>query len=76
MTPELYEQCKRAMHVIVPDGRQLRGGQGCLYILQVLGYRYTAAILGIWPLYRVVDLGYGLVARNRHVFARWFAKCL
>lgn len=75
MTPELYEQCQHAMHVIVPDGRLLRGGEGGRYILQVLGYRNTAAVLGVWPLRWFVNLGYDLVARNRHVFARWFAKC-
>ncbi len=75
MTPALYEACKRAMHVVTPDGRLLRGGQGCLHILHVLGYRYIAAVLGIWPLSWFVNLGYDLVARNRYVFARWFAKC-
>ncbi|ETX01487.1 MAG: hypothetical protein ETSY2_37155 [Candidatus Entotheonella gemina] len=74
MTPELYEQCKLAMHVVMPDGRVLRGGRASLYILHTLGYRSIATVLGLWPLW-CVDLGYDLVARNRYVFARWFAKC-
>ncbi len=75
MTPELYEQCKLAMHVVMPDGRVLRGGRASLYILHTLGYRSIATVLGLWPLGWCVDLGYDLVARNRYVFARWFAKC-
>lgn len=75
MTPELYERCKLAMHVIIPDGRVLRGGRACLYILHALGYRSTATVLGCWPLSWCMDLGYKLVAKNRYVLARWFAKC-
>jgi predicted DCC family thiol-disulfide oxidoreductase YuxK len=75
MTPDLYEQCKRTIHVVCPDGRLLRGGSGCLYILHILGYRRTAAVLGCWPLSWCIDVGYRLVARNRHVLARWFANC-
>ncbi len=75
MTPELYEQCKYAMHVITPEGRVLRGGRSGLYILDILGYRKTAMVLGWWPLSWGVDLGYRLVARNRYVLARWFGNC-
>ncbi len=75
MTLELYEQCQHAMHVVVPDGRVLRGGRGCLYILHTLGYHRTATVLGWWPLSGCVDLGYRLVARHRHWFARWVARC-
>lgn len=75
MTPELYEQCQQAMHVVLPDGRVLRGGRGCLYILHTLGYRRLATVLGLRPLSWGVDLGYRLVARYRYVLARWFARC-
>ena len=75
MTPALYEACQHAVHVIVPDGRVLRGGRACLYILHTLGYSRTAMVLGLWPLCWGIDAGYELVARNRYVLARWFAKC-
>jgi predicted DCC family thiol-disulfide oxidoreductase YuxK len=74
MTPALYEQCKRAMHVVLPDGRLLRAGRACLYILHTLGYRRTAAVLGVRPLVWGVEVGYWLVARYRYVLARWFSK--
>ncbi len=75
MTPELYEQCKSAVHVIAPEGRVLRGGRGCLYVLHMLGYHHVATVLGWWPLRWGVDLGYWLVARNRYVLARWVGPC-
>jgi predicted DCC family thiol-disulfide oxidoreductase YuxK len=75
MTPELYEQCQYAMHVVLPDGRVLRGGRASLLILHIIGYRTTAKVLGYWPLSWCIDVGYKLVARNRHVLARWFANC-
>ncbi len=75
MTPELYEQCRDAVHVIAADGLLLRGGRGCLYILDTLGYCRTATILGWWPLSWGVDLTYKLVARNRYVLARLWGKC-
>ena len=73
MTPALYEQCKRAMHVVLPNGRVLRAGRGCLYILRLLGYRRIAAVLGVRPLIWGVEAGYWLAARYRYVLARWFA---
>jgi predicted DCC family thiol-disulfide oxidoreductase YuxK len=63
------------MHVVLPDGHLLRGGYACLYILHMLGYRRIATVLGWWPLNWCIDVGYRLVARNRHVLARWFANC-
>ncbi len=68
MTPELYQRCQQAVHVLFPDGRFLQGAQACLYILEVLGYRRLVALLRLWPLRRLVDTGYTLVARYR----RWF----
>jgi predicted DCC family thiol-disulfide oxidoreductase YuxK len=71
MTPALYEQCERAMHVVLPDQHLLRGGGACLYILHVLGYRRTVAVFGLWPLSWMVDIGYAIVARNRLWFSRF-----
>ncbi len=71
MTPELYEQCELEMHVVISDGSWLRGGEACLFVLGVLGYHRTAAILGLRPLQWLVDMSYHIVARNRALFSRF-----
>lgn len=71
MTPTLYEQCKWAMHIVLPDQPLLRGGRACLYILRVIGYRRTAAVFSLWPLSWMVDIGYAIVAQNRLLFSRF-----
>ena len=74
MTVELYAACEQMLHVVLPDGRLLRGGRACLYILQVLGYTRTAAVLGQWPLRGVVEISYGIVARHRQFFSHFLFK--
>lgn len=71
MTPELYRSCQQAVHVCLADGRMLRAGRACLYILHVLGYRRLATLLALPPCIWFVEGGYRLVARSRHWFARW-----
>jgi len=71
MTPELYHNYQRALHVRCVDGRLLQGGQACLYILASLGYRRTATLLGRWPLRWVVEGVYYLVARHRSFLSRF-----
>ncbi|MEE8290002.1 MAG: hypothetical protein V3R80_00865, partial [Candidatus Tectomicrobia bacterium] len=65
MSPELYRQCQRAMHVLLPTGHLLRAERACLYILQTLGYHRTARFLGLWPWRWFVAAGYFVVARYR-----------
>lgn len=74
MTPELFRQCQQAMQVYFPNGTLLRGGAACLYILQVLGYRRTAMIMGQWPLRWFVAAGYDVVARYRLFFSRFLFR--
>jgi predicted DCC family thiol-disulfide oxidoreductase YuxK len=71
MTPDLYRRCQQALHVWFPDGRLLRGGIACLYILETLGYRRTARFLRLRPCRWAVEAGYWLVARNRWLFSRF-----
>jgi len=71
MTPELYRRCQQAMHVRFHNGRLLRGGDACIYILATLGYRKTASILERWPLRWLINVGYKLVARHRAKLAGW-----
>jgi predicted DCC family thiol-disulfide oxidoreductase YuxK len=71
MTPVLYQQCQQAIHVRFADGRLLRGGHACLYILQVIGYRRLAKILSLWPLCWITEAVYALIARHRQFFSRF-----
>ena len=70
MTAELREACARAVHVVTPDGRVLRGGRAVLYVLGRLGHPRLAGLLSVPPLVWGVGLGYWLVARNRQLFSR------
>lgn len=70
MTPELAAECDRALYVLHPDGRRTRAGRAILYMLGVIGHRRTARVLALPPLVWLVELGYWLVARNRHVASR------
>ncbi|MBW2230001.1 MAG: DUF393 domain-containing protein [Deltaproteobacteria bacterium] len=74
MTPELAEACAIAMHVVCKDGTLLRAGRATLFILNELGWRWTARILGRPPLIGLVEFGYGVVARNRHVISRFLFR--
>ena len=74
MTPELYRQCQQALHVRFHDGRLLRAGQACLYILETLGCGRTVRLLQRWPLRWGVEAGYWLVARSRPLLARLFSS--
>ena len=60
------------MHVYLADGRVLRAGQACLYILTELGYRRLATLLALPPNIWFVEAGYRMVARHRFFFSRWF----
>lgn len=74
MTPELYEACKKAVHVITRDGQVLRAGRASLFVLERIGYRWTARVLGVPPLVWLVELGYWIVARKRSFFSRFLFR--
>lgn len=70
MTPELRAACARAVHLLTPEGRMLRAGKACLWVLARTGYPLLARVLALPPLVWAVELGYWLVARNRKL-ASW-----
>jgi len=70
MTPELRLACARAVHLITPEGRMLRAGRACLWVLQKIGYPVLARVLAIPPLVWAVEVIYWLVARNRRLASR------
>lgn len=71
MTPDLYAACARAIHVVRADGGVLRAGRACLFVLEQIGWRRTARLLGLPPFLWAVELGYRIVAANRPFFARF-----
>ena len=74
MTPALADACARAVHVVFPDGRVLRGGRAVLAVLGGLGVPGMGLLARrpfIWP----IELVYRVVAANRLAFSRWFFPC-
>jgi len=74
MTWELAEACAAALHVVTEDGKILKAGRACLFVLGALGWRRTAWLLSLPPLVWVVELGYRLVARHRSFFSRFLFR--
>lgn len=74
MNPALFEACRRALHVVTAQGATLRAGRAMLFILDQLGYRRFARILGVPPFSWAVELGYRLVASNRSLFSRFLFR--
>lgn len=72
MTPELMEACEKAMHVWTADEELIRGGRAWLFILERTGWPVSARLLRLPPAIWFVELGYGVVARNRVFFSRYF----
>lgn len=74
MYPALQARCAKAVHVITVSGQTLRAGRASLFVLDKLGFRRTAWLLGRRPLVWLVELGYWLVARNRRFFGRFLFR--
>ncbi len=74
MTDALAEACSKAVHVVLPGGEVLRGGRAVLWVLNDLGWP-GMSLLSRWPFLPVVEVAYGVVARNRLLFSRWLFPC-
>jgi len=71
MTPELRQACSHAVHVLTADGRRLRAGRACLFVLREIGRFRGLARLFSWPPWIwFVELGYRIVATHRNFFSR------
>ncbi len=72
MTPELYAACTKAAHVITAEGRILKAGRAGLFILEEIGYPAWLVRPFTWPpLVWFTEIGYYLVANNRHIFSKF-----
>jgi predicted DCC family thiol-disulfide oxidoreductase YuxK len=74
MDARLAIACEQAVHVVQRDGRRLRAGRACLFVLGRLGWPRVTAWLARPPLIWLVELAYWIVARNRRLFSRWFFR--
>lgn len=70
MNPGLYAACAHAVHVVSAEGQVLSAGGAVIYVLDVLGFARLARVLNSRPIRPLIELGYHLVARNRHLIAR------
>ena len=70
MTPALRAACRNAVHVRTTDGRWLRGGRACLFVLEGIGWPLLARMLSMPPRVWLVELGYRVVARTRPFFSK------
>lgn len=70
MTPHLAAACERAVHLVTAEGRTIRAGKACLFILERIGWGWFARLLSLPPLIWGVEAAYYIVARNRPLFAR------
>lgn len=65
MTPELYERARRAVQVVLPDGRVLEAGEAGAYVLGRIGFPWLERVLR-FPLVRpITEWGYRRIANNR-----------
>jgi predicted DCC family thiol-disulfide oxidoreductase YuxK len=72
MTPQLYEACQQAAHVITADGRIIKAGRAGMFVLEELGYpRWLVRPFTWFPLLWLTELGYRIVANNRPLFSKF-----
>ena len=60
--------------MLTADGRTLRAGRACLFILDQIGFHRFARIISSPPLIWATELGYWLVAHNRGRVGRFFFR--
>jgi hypothetical protein len=72
MTPQLYEACRQAVHIVTAGGRVIKAGRASLFVLEQIGYSKWLIRLLTWPpLIWGVELGYWLVTHNRPFFSKF-----
>ena len=75
MTPALREHARTAVQVITADGRHLSAGRAILFALEETNWHPRAVRLAARrPFIWFVELGYGIVARNRSLFGRFLFR--
>ncbi len=73
ITPQLYDACHKAMHVVKSNGEILRAGRAMLFVLNGINWTngFLPAFLSLPPMIWFVEIGYKLIAANRTFFSRF-----
>lgn len=74
LTPALAAACRDSVHVRTADGRWLRAGRACLFVLERIGWPRLARVGARAPFVWAVELGYRIVARNRPFLSRFVPR--
>lgn len=71
ISPELRAACRDSIHVVKSDGEILRAGRAALFCGRQTRW-HRLARLAQWPIFLpLVEIGYGWVARNRHIVSKF-----
>jgi predicted DCC family thiol-disulfide oxidoreductase YuxK len=75
MTPSVRELLGTTVVVITSDGKILTRSQAIFFVLEQTGWGWFAKALASPPLVWIMNIGYGLVARNRAwLSAKFFGR--
>ena len=74
MSPALRDAAARAVQIRFPGGEGPGGGRACLLVLDRLGYRRLARVLGGKPLLPLAAAAYRAVARHRGFLGRFLSR--
>ena len=74
MTAELREACQKAVHVITAEDQVLRAGRATLFILERIGWKRSARVMGWIPFAWGVEGTYRCVANHRGFFAKFLFR--
>lgn len=70
ISASLREACAKAVHVVTKNGVIFKGAKAVLFCGRFTRFHRLARLLE-WPIFLpVLEIGYGIVARNRVFFSR------
>lgn len=78
MHEALREQCKTAMYVVTKEGKELRGADAVMFVLQETGLSWWWKFWRTPPMIWFAQACYSVIARNRGLISKWFfggAEC-
>lgn len=68
------EDVAAQLHGILPDGSIVRGAETVRRCYEAVGLGWLAAPTRWFPLRAATEWAYGVFARNRHRWGRWFGR--
>lgn len=74
MDEAMREACHEAMHVVLMDGRVLKGGEAACFVFERIGWGPIAKLLQLGPMAWATELGYRQVAAQRLILSGFLFK--